>query len=73
MGRRRKRQRQLDMAVAAIQRQYGPWALVKGGTARMTGSVAVPCIPTGFAALDRALGIGGLPKGQLCELMGPAT
>jgi recombination protein RecA len=33
----------------------------------------VPHIPTGFPALDRALGIGGLPKGRVCELVGPAT
>jgi len=68
-----KRQRQLDMTVAAIQRQYGPWALVKGDRSRVSGSTAVPHIPTGFPALDRALGIGGLPRGRVCELVGPAT
>ena len=72
-GHRRKRQRQLDMTVAAIQGQYGPWALVKGDRSRVAGSTAVAHIPTGFPALDRALGIGGLPKGRVCELMGPAT
>jgi recombination protein RecA len=66
--RRRKRQRQLDMAVAAIHRRHGPRALVKGKPAS-----AVPHIPTGFPALDRALGIGGLPRGRVCELVGPAT
>jgi recombination protein RecA len=71
--RRHKRQRQLDMTVAAIQRQYGPWVLVKGDRSRVTGSAAVPYIPTGFPALDRALGIGGLPRGRVCELVGPAT
>ena len=29
-------------------------------------------IPTGSAALDRALGIGGLPRGSIVELFGPA-
>jgi recombination protein RecA len=66
--RRRTRQRQLDMAVAAIHRRHGPRALVKGKPASAT-----PHIPTGFPALDRALGIGGLPRGQVCELVGPAT
>jgi len=61
------------MAVAAIQRQHGPLALVKGGASRLAGSAAAPHIPTGFPALDRALTIGGLPKGQVCELVGPAT
>ena len=73
-GHKRHGQRpQLDMTVAAIQRQYGPWALVKGDRSRVTGSAAVPHIPTGFPALDRALGIGGLPQGRVCELVGPAT
>jgi recombination protein RecA len=66
--RRRKRQRQLDMAVAAIHRRHGTRALVKGKPAS-----AVPHIPTGFLALDRVLGIGGLPRGRVCELVGPAT
>jgi recombination protein RecA len=69
--RRRKRQRQLDMAVAAIRLRYGPQALVKGKPP--TAVAAVPHIPTGFPSLDRALGIGGLPKGKISELVGPAT
>lgn len=64
-----KRQRQLDTAVAAIQGRYGPWALVKGKPA----TADLPHISTGFPALDRALGIGGLPKGRVCEVLGPAT
>lgn len=30
-----------------------------------------PVQPSGFAALDRATGLGGLPQGQLIELLGP--
>ncbi len=30
-------------------------------------------VPTGFAALDRALGVGGLPRGAIVELFGPAS
>ena len=72
---RRKQQRQLDMAVTTIQRRYGPRALVKGKPVSAVGSTTgnVPHIPTGFPPLDRALGIGGLPKGKVCELLGPAT
>jgi recombination protein RecA len=71
LAKKRKRQRQLDTAVAAIRHRYGSRALVKGKPATATGGV--PHIPTGFSALDRALGIGGLPKGRVCELVGPAT
>ena len=70
MARKRKRRRQLDMAVATIHRRYGPRALVKGKPASAT---RVPHISTGFPALDSALGSGGLPKGRICELVGPAT
>jgi recombination protein RecA len=75
LGRKRgrKRQLQLDMAVAAIQRRYGPGVLVKGKPAAEAGAAAVPCLSSGFPALDRALGSGGLPKGRICELVGPAT
>ena len=72
--RKRTRQPQLDTTVAAIQRRYGPWAVARGETSRIAGSAAsTPSIPTGFALLDRALGLGGLPKGGICELVGPAT
>jgi recombination protein RecA len=72
MGNERRRNHQLDMAVATVQRRYGPWTLVKGGAPEL-GQSAVPHIPTGFPDLDRALAIGGLPKGCICELVGPAT
>ena len=72
--RRRKRQRQLDMAVSAIHRRFGSRALARGKPpAVFSSSGVVPHIPTGFPTLDRALGIGGLPKGKICELVGPAT
>lgn len=71
---RRKQNHQLDMAVETLQHRYGPWALAKGGAPKGTCSgAAIPHIPTGFASLDRALGFGGLPKGGMCELIGPAT
>ncbi|SPE42993.1 Protein RecA [Candidatus Sulfopaludibacter sp. SbA3] len=34
-----------------------------------TGAV----IPTGFAALDEALGVGGMPRGRIVELFGPSS
>lgn len=72
--RKRKRQRQLDMAVATIHRRFGPQALIKGKRATSTSAkTTVPYISTGFPRLDRALAIGGLPQGKVCELVGPAT
>jgi recombination protein RecA len=37
--------------------------------ARGSGSV----LPTGFSSLDKALGIGGLPRGRIVEIFGPAS
>jgi recombination protein RecA len=33
----------------------------------------VPVIPTGSLSLDKALGIGGLPRGRVCEIFGPES
>jgi recombination protein RecA len=33
----------------------------------------VPAIPTGSISLDRALGIGGLPRGRVIEIYGPES
>ena len=60
----------LHQIIAAVQRRWGPRALRILG--RMTDD-AVPIIPTGFAALDAALHIGGLPRGRLTELLGAPT
>lgn len=59
------------MSVAAIQRRWGRKALRKLEVSAVTAKV--PHISTGFPALDRALGIGGLAKGRVSELLGPAT
>ena len=31
----------------------------------------IPALPTGFASLDAACGIGGLPRGHIVEIFGP--
>ncbi len=38
----------------------------------MAEPIAAAPIPTGFAALDGALRVGGLPRGSIIELFGPA-
>ena len=68
---RSEKRRQLEMTVTAIQRRWGQEALRKLETRPAT--VEVPCISSSFPALDQALGIGGLPKGRIIELAGPAT
>jgi recombination protein RecA len=71
LGKKRKRQRQLDIAVSMVHHRYGPHSLFRGQPP--PAFAGAPHISTGFPALDRALGMSGLPKGSLCELLGPAT
>lgn len=63
--------RRLEMTVATIQRRWGRRALRKLDTS--TTATVIAHIPTGFPALDQALGTGGLAKGRVSELLGPAT
>ena len=61
------------MTVASIQQRYGALALAKGRPPCGGTNARVPHIPTGFATLDKALGIGGLARGRMTEILGPAT
>jgi recombination protein RecA len=67
----RKRKR-LEATVATIQRRWGLKALRRGKPVDATAKF--PHIPTGFPSLDQALvGIGGIPRGRLTELLGAPT
>lgn len=58
----------LNFAISAVNKQFGEGSLIRmGDAAKMNISV----IPTGSIALDLALGVGGLPRGRICEIFGP--
>ena len=65
----RDRESALDLALAQIEKQYGKGAVMRLG--ERGGRVDVEAIPSGSLALDRALGIGGFPKGRIVEIYGP--
>src|SRR5512136_2494209 len=69
MGARKRKL--LDMTVAAIQQRWGPQALRRWGQAPTR--VEIPHVPTGFLALDNALGIGGVPRSRITEFLGVPT
>lgn len=74
MGKKRNREAKLEMTVAAIHRRFGPSVLRKGRSHETDEARdRVPHIPTGFSSLDKLLGIGGLPKGRIIEIVGRAT
>ena len=65
------RRRKLDAAVARLQTKYGHRSARQG--ANIPRSTHTPAISTTFPALDTALQIGGVPRGRITELVGPAT
>ncbi len=60
----------LELAIAAVNRQFGEGTLMKMGE---RSHQKVPVISTGSVAIDLALGIGGLPRGRICEIYGPES
>ena len=60
----------LDNALKQIEKEYGQGTIMKLGTKDI---VEVGSISTGSFSLDKALGIGGLPKGRVVEIYGPES
>jgi recombination protein RecA len=67
----KEKKKNLDLTVAAIEKQFGKGAIMLLGNDSNLGNVEV--IPTGCLSLDLALGIGGLPKGRIVEIYGPES
>jgi len=62
------KERAVESAISQIERQFGKGSIMKlGGKA----IIDIPVIPTGSLALDKALGIGGIPRGRVTEIYGP--
>jgi recombination protein RecA len=55
-------------AVAAIEKQFGKGSVMHLGDG--PENVEIPVIPTGSLSLDRALGVGGYPRGRVVEVFG---
>lgn len=60
-------QKIIQSAINEITEDLGPGVLVK-----LSGidAIDIDVIPTGSAALDQALGVGGLPRGRIIEIYG---
>lgn len=61
----------LEVALSQIERQFGKGSIMKLGEAG--GRFEVPVIPSGSIAIDVALGVGGFPRGRVCEIYGPES
>jgi len=58
----------LEMALSQIEKQFGKGAIMWLGEGI---KLDIEVIPTGIISLDKALGVGGLPKGRVIEIFGP--
>jgi len=64
------RNKNLDLAIQQIAKDYGEGAIMRLGAAQI---MDVETIPTGNILIDRALGVGGLPRGRIVEIFGPES
>jgi recombination protein RecA len=65
------RRQALELAITAIDRQFGKGAIMRLGQGGIFDEISV--IPTGALQLDVALGIGGIPRGRVTEIYGPES
>jgi recombination protein RecA len=64
------RNKNLDLAIQQIAKDYGEGAIMRMGDEKI---VDIDVIPTGNILIDRALGVGGFPRGRVVEVYGPES
>ena len=64
------KEKNVEMAMSAITKQFGEGSIMRLGSG---SSMNVETISTGSLSVDLALGVGGLPKGRICEIYGPES
>jgi len=64
------RRKNLDLAITQIHKEFGETAIMRMGDEHR---VDVDVIPTGNLLIDRALGVGGFPRGRIIEVFGPES
>jgi recombination protein RecA len=67
----KERSRALGLTLTQIEKQFGKGSILRLGSKEAV--VPVAAISTGSISLDHALGVGGLPRGRICEIFGPES
>jgi len=65
----KEKDRALSVTLNQIHKQFGAGSIMRLGQGAVLKKV--DAISTGSLALDRALGIGGVPRGRVVEIFGP--
>ncbi len=65
-----KKNKNLDLAISQIERQFGKGSIMKMSEGHI---MSLDSVSTGSLSLDSALGIGGVPKGRIVEIYGPES
>lgn len=65
-----KKSEALSKVLTQIEKDFGKGAIINMGTQTVD---KIEVIPTGCLALDKALGIGGYPRGRIIEIYGPES
>ena len=64
------KEKALDLALSQIEKQFGKGAIMRMGQGV---NLDIEVIPTGIISLDKAAGVGGLPRGRVVEIFGPES
>ncbi|WP_048810500.1 recombinase RecA [Candidatus Methylacidiphilum infernorum] len=61
----------LELAIQAIAKEFGEGSILRLGDDR--SRLQIETIPTGCLVIDKALGVGGFPRGRIVEIYGPES
>ena len=67
----KERVRALELTLGQIEKQFGKGSILRLGSKEAIVPISV--ISTGSLSIDSALGIGGFPRGRICEVYGPES
>ena len=64
----KEKQKALNLTLDKIEKNFGKGTIMKLGDDAI---IDVPAISSGSISLDRAMGVGGYPRGRVTEIFGP--
>ena len=60
----------IDAALLSIEKRFGKGSIMRLGERDVSD---IPAISTTSLSLDAAVGVGGVPRGRICEIYGPES